>query len=135
MRQSRKRTNEQYPLFFRRVLERDGRECWVAGLPGQSAAACSGPLDAMHLIGKSRIRDERSARRLEFKVGPELPADVEWDPRLGKIGCRFHHQRLDGRALHLPRAWLPPAVEEWADEYGMTWSLARDFGLRSEEEV
>jgi len=34
---------------------------------------------------------------------------------------------LDGGKIRLTRAELPPAVEEFAAEYGLVWSLQRDY--------
>jgi hypothetical protein len=63
--------------------------------------------------------------------------DVIWDSRVwvpvcgGPMGNAGHHGRFDfagvGR-LAIARADLPPAVEEFAEEYGLEWSLEADYG-------
>ena len=81
---------------------------------------CDGRLIRGHLIPKQRVKREAKA------------ADV-WDARCwvpccgGPTGIGGHHGMLDGGKIRLTRAELPPAVEEFAAEYGLVWSLQRDY--------
>jgi hypothetical protein len=60
---------------------------------------------------------------------------VLWDARCwvwmcgGPTGVGGHHGMLDyARTLRIPRHVLPPELEEFAVEYGLEWSLERDYG-------
>lgn len=113
-----------------RALTRNGilMECFFAHLGG-----CEGRLVQAHLIPKQRIRRE---------VLHLLPHDVEahtvlWDPRcwawmcggISKLGG--HHGAFDAKQIDLHRDDLPEGLEEFAAEYGLTWSLEADYGLPS----
>jgi hypothetical protein len=54
-----------------------------------------------------------------------------WVPCCGGIaGVSGHHGQLDtSRKLRIARAELPPAVEEFAAELGLTWYLDREYGV------
>lgn len=102
-------------------------ECWLAQF---SDAPCDGELVAAHLIPKQRIKRElRGYMPVALKL-------IVWDERVwvpvcgGPTGIGGHHGMLDGRSLLVPRSALPAGLEEFAQEYGLVWSLDRDFGLR-----
>jgi hypothetical protein len=104
------------------------RDCWVA----QNVIGC-GPCDGQlvrgHLISKQRIKRELHLPLEElFKV---LWDERVWVPMCGGVsGLGGHHGAVDGRILSVPRSALPEGLEAFAAEYGLTWSLDRDFGLR-----
>jgi hypothetical protein len=102
--------------------------CWLAQF---SRVSCDGQLVRAHLLPRQRIVRE---------VTKGLPAaeafQIIWDPRCwvpacgGVTGVGGHHGALDGRILSVPRSALPEGLEAFAAEYGLVWSLDRDFGLR-----
>lgn len=120
--------------------------CFFAGRPG--AGPCDGELIRAHLIPKQRIKREARAARAAQRRGEELsPARVAllarsipllvWDPRCwvpmcgGPMGQGGHHGAFDAGGvgkLVIARADLPPAVEEYAEQYGLGWSLDADYG-------
>jgi hypothetical protein len=104
------------------------RDCWVAqNVIG--CGPCDGQLVKAHLIPKQRIKRELH-RPLEELFG------IVWDERCwvpvcgGPTGIGGHHGRLDSCQLSVPRSALPEGLEAFAEEYGLVWSLDRDFGLR-----
>jgi hypothetical protein len=60
--------------------------------------------------------------------------EVIFDPRVGVSGCRKHHSLLDNGAIKIKRQHLPACVEEYAEQYGLGWSLDRDYGELSGKE-
>jgi hypothetical protein len=96
---------------------------------------CQGRLVRAHLIPKQRIKREVQSRDRQH---PPLPMnDVIWDPRCWTWMCggygygnAGHHGRFDAKQLRIPRYRLPEGVEEFAEEYGLVWSLDRDYGSR-----
>jgi hypothetical protein len=56
------------------------------------------------------------------------------DPRVVVPGCggitglTGHHGAVDALILRIPRGMLPPALEEYAAEYSLTWALERSYG-------
>lgn len=100
-------------------------ECFFAHLGG-----CEGQLVRAHLIPKSRMRRHF---KYELKMSPDEIERAIWDERCwvpmcgGITGCSGHHGRLDGRQITLNRVELPTAVKEFAHEYGLEWSLERDY--------
>jgi hypothetical protein len=101
--------------------------CWLAQF---SEVPCDGHLVRAHLISKQRIRRELSMMTADDRY------EIIWDQRVwvpacgGISGLGGHHGALDGRILSVPRSALPEGLEAFAAEYGLTWSLDRDFGLR-----
>lgn len=93
--------------------------CWVA-FHIVSPGPCSGRLVKAHLIPAQLLKREQLDH---------------WDPRVwvplcgGATGLSGHHGQLDhSRTLKIPRDALPPAVEEFAAEHGLTWYLEREYG-------
>ena len=72
--------------------------------------------DRAHLIPKQRMRITN------------LPDGVVWDSRVWVPACRAHHHRFDMRFFNLKRDQLPPAIEDFAAEHRLVWSLRRDYG-------
>jgi hypothetical protein len=128
-----------------------GTSCWIndrvrAGqLPRSLVGSCDGVLIRGHLIPKQRITRERIGAEARRRRGESpLPQDaallarpldaIVWDVRVwvpmcgGLTGIGGHHGKLDGWQLRIRRAWLPARVEEFAEEYGLGWSLERDYG-------
>jgi hypothetical protein len=100
--------------------------CWLAQF---SDTPCDGQLIRAHLISKQRIKREIH-RPLEemFRI---VWDERVWVPACGGIsGLGGHHGALDGRILSVPRSALPEGLEAFAAEYGLSWALDRDFGLR-----
>lgn len=106
--------------------------CWLAQF---SERPCEGQLIRAHLIPKQRIRRELRGRH---DLGYDGLDAAIWDPRVwvpacgGPTGCSGHHGVFDGRQLYVPRWALPEGVEEYAREYGLVWSLDRDYGVAEE---
>lgn len=114
--------------------------CWVAAnLPGNGP--CDGHLIRAHLIPKQRIRRAlesdawRRGQRLTATELRKVKAATLYDVRSwvwmcgGPTGVGGHHGMLDyARTLRIPRHVLPPELEEFAVEYGLEWSLERDYG-------
>lgn len=98
---------------------------------------CDGRLVKAHLIPKQRIK--RDARFPNGLVGYDMPNvvlhPVVWDPRCwtwmcgGPTGLGGHHGAFDAKQIRIRRSHLPEGVEEFAREYGLEWSLERDYGL------
>jgi hypothetical protein len=117
--------------------------CWVAErLPG--AGPCDGRLVRAHLIPAQRVRREVISARLAAGAHSGWPstvaeraelAKIVWDERVfvpicgGAMGQGGHHGMLDGRQLKVVRSMLPAAVEDFAREFGLVWSLDRDYGV------
>jgi hypothetical protein len=98
---------------------------------------CDGPMDKAHLIPKARIRKELTSRTRAFDgsvpTGPDWRGwlyGAIWDPRVIVAACRAHHSAWDNRVFNIARGEVPQACEEYAEEYGLTWSLDRDYGER-----
>lgn len=47
----------------------------------------------------------------------------------------FHHGQVEQRILKFDRSELDECVEEFAAEFGMIWSLDRDYGPRGDSDV
>jgi hypothetical protein len=94
------------------------RLCWLAAF---SDYPCEGMLRKVHLIEKQAIR----------RKGGD-----PWDPRSwvwacgGWTGLEGCHGRFDGFRFTVPRAALPPEVEDLAEELKMGYYLDRRFGAR-----
>lgn len=117
--------------------------CFFAGWPG--AGPCDGRLVRAHLIPKQLIRREVISARSKDPSGGRWPVDtaqraelarILWDERVivpvcgGPMGLSGHHGALDAaRTLRIPRERLPVAVAEFAEEFGLTWWLDREYGL------
>lgn len=101
--------------------------CWLAQF---SDRPCDGQLRKVHLIPRRLILRELPA---------EVSAGAVWDPRVwvwacgGVVGVAGHHGMLDySRTLRVPRSALPPELEVFASEVGLSWWLDREYGLREE---
>ena len=99
-------------------------ECFFAHLGG-----CEGRLVKAHLIPKQRIK--REVRVPSWDVGKYQ--DVIWDPRVwvpmcgGPTGIGGHHGAFDAKQIRLRRDELPEGLIEFAREYGLEWSIERDY--------
>lgn len=126
------------PSFLEQLGEEEAR-CWVQA--HVAGSACSGVLIRAHLIPAQRIR--RNTITLRSSIGRRWPVTVPekaeldrivWDRRVwvpmcgGVTGIGGHHGMVDARQLRIERAWIPAAVEEFAEEYGLGWSLEADYG-------
>lgn len=87
---------------------------------------CDGRLVKAHLIPRQLLLRE---------IAVERSAGAVWDDRVwvwacgGITGVSGHHGMLDAsRTLRIPRAALPPDLEEFADEHGLGWWLDREYG-------
>lgn len=110
---------------------------------------CDGALIRAHLLPKQLTRREfphgavfengawRKLGRNEDRY--DLPfrslREIHDDPRSwvsvcgGPMGNAGHHGQLDySRKLRIARADLPPAVEAFAAELGLSWHLDRTYG-------
>ena len=96
--------------------------CWY-GLHLESPLKCSGRIIASHVIKRRRVE---AALEGSLPDDPDLVALAAWDPRNAVPGCRAHDDRLDGHMmppLVIPRAKLPPAVIEFAEDWGLEFEL------------
>lgn len=92
---------------------------------------CDGRLVKAHLIPKQRIKREfpKSLENLDIPTRLE----ILWDPRCwtwmcgGPTGLGGHHGAFDAKQIRIRRSHLPEGVEEFAAEYGLEWSLERDY--------
>jgi hypothetical protein len=101
--------------------------CWLAQF---TDVPCHGRLVKAHLIPAQRIKREL----------PSMPRrerdDIVWDQRVwvpmcgGLTGLSGQHGMMDSKQILVPRSRLPEGLEAFAVEYGLVWSLDRDFGLR-----
>ncbi|WCB94475.1 hypothetical protein DSM104299_03212 [Baekduia alba] len=75
---------------------------------------------------------EASPRGWESVLGWDTVTldEIVWDPRDGVPLARFHHDQVEHGRLHIPRAVLPAAVEDFAAELGLTWLLDRTYGAK-----
>jgi hypothetical protein len=112
--------------------------CWLARFSEQP---CDGQLIRAHLIPKQRIKREWMRRDVRVMASPKDKLALElaiWDQRVwvpacgGPMGNAGHHGAFDSKQLYVPRWALPPGVEEYAREYGLVWSLDRDYGVAEE---
>jgi hypothetical protein len=91
-------------------------DCWLARFAPD--VPCDGPEDFAHLIGKQRIKREVSHDQR-----------IVWHPATFVRACRRHHGMLDvERTLRIPRSEIPAITEAFAREFGLEWSLDRDYG-------
>lgn len=91
--------------------------CWFAHL-GPCELRPDGKFDRMHLIPAQRLR----------RAG--LTKTQAQDPRFIRPGCRKHHHQFDQKRIRVQRVEIPRETEEAAEEYGVSWSLDRDYGER-----
>jgi hypothetical protein len=101
--------------------------CWLAthGVmeKGRPMAPCVGQLRRVHLIPKQLIK-----RRDPAKAWDER--GWVWACGGAGMGNAGHHGMLDhSRTLRIPRAAIPSATQELADELGLGWWLDREYGL------
>lgn len=95
--------------------------CWLARF---SDVPCDGRLVRAHLVPQQLLK-----RELRTKD----PA-VLWDERTfapacgGPTGIGGCHGRLDGYRLTVPRADLPPGLEDFCTEHDLTWWLTFRYG-------
>jgi hypothetical protein len=93
-------------------------DCFFAYL-GDCSFRADGQPDRAHWIPAQRLRAEGVTG-----------ADI-WDRRAWTPMCRRHHDRFDGRdalnKITLTRRHLPPGLEDYAAEHGLTWSLELDY--------
>ena len=100
-------------------------ECFFHHLGG-----CEGRLVKAHLIPKQRIKRERWSKLLPVS----RRQSIIWDPRVwvpmcgGLTGIGGHHGAFDAKQIRIRRDELPEGLEEFAREYGLAWSLERDYG-------
>lgn len=90
-------------------------ECWFAHV-SECEFRADGRPDRMHLIPAQRLR----------KAG--LKRKQVQDDRFIRLGCRKHHHQFDQGFISITRDEVPRETEEAAAEYGVTWSLDRDYG-------
>src|SRR2546421_10685045 len=90
-------------------------ECWLSDFWEHE---CEPPFDRAHL-GLTK----------QFLRRKGLSA-VCRDPRIWRWCCRAAHHRLDNGFIRLKREDLPASVEDFADEFGLSWRLDRDYGVR-----
>ena len=91
-----------------------------------SDTPCDGELVRVHLIPRQRLRKELDPALVSWAI--HWPATWVWGCG-GPTGIGGHHGELDhSRTLRIPRAALPPLLEEFAETYGLTWWLDREYG-------
>jgi hypothetical protein len=114
---------------------------------------CDGRLRMVHLIPKQRIKKRFPTGAVDVGTGWEaqrgamLPVPVSKDVTFyylplrdpatwrwvcgGPMGQGGHHGRIDGRQIKVPRSVIPLETEEWAERFGLAWSLDHDYGART----
>lgn len=81
--------------------------------------ACSGPIQGHHVIGRQKLK------RLGL-------TDFLLDKR-NRLGvCEYRHEQHTTGYKPIPRAVLPQAVFEFAEELGLTWYLEKHYVDRDE---
>lgn len=78
-----------------------------------------GPLQAHHVLTVQALRRYGLAEHV-------------WDARNGLCLCELHHARHHRALERVPRALLPGAVFEFADEVGLGWLLDREYPVGEE---
>lgn len=102
---------------------RGKRACWLWQYDDRHAF-CEGRLEAIHLIGRQRVRN-----RL-FGVDPEIVEQAEWDPRNAALGCTLHHRRFDSHAtppLRVPVHALRRQAFEFITDHGLETDAEAKF--------
>lgn len=80
---------------------------------------CDYIADFIHLIPRRIIKEKY----------PLWSAASLRDERVVRVACRQHHHMLDvSKTLRLTRESLPASVEEFAEEFGFTAWLEREYG-------
>lgn len=93
---------------------------------------CEGRLVRAHLIPKNRLRRHLLYER---RLSNEAINTAVWDDRVwvpmcgGPTGIGGHHGMFDNKQIRLNYVELPTAVKEFAAEYGLEWSLEKDYAL------
>lgn len=111
------------------VLERDQGLCALRRL-----GSCYGRLQFHHPIPRQRIKHEHGlANSPVGRSGSPLRGadldDLIADPRNGVVICETHHS---GHEDELSADDLPEGIWVFAAEYGLEWSLDRDFAWKPE---
>lgn len=88
---------------------------------------CDGRLVRVHLIPRQLLKREFPAKWRRYAENR-----ATWVLGCGGIpGNCGHHGMLDTeRTLRIPRAAIPPNIEAFAKELGLTWWLDREYGER-----
>lgn len=74
-------------------------------------------------------------RPVDLDVAEVTVDELVWDGRCwvpvcgGPTGCGGHHGAFDGRRIMVSRVDLPGAVEDFARDCALEWSLDRDYGV------
>lgn len=98
------------------VLLRDGQHCVLERL-----GACRGGLQAHHVVPRQRLR-------IAFSAAPEWALELAVaDSRNGLMLCEKHHGLHESK-LEWDDMPDPEGLQAFAEQYGVQWSLARDFG-------
>lgn len=144
--------------FWHAVTLKGRASCWACevwpGDKGKCRHLSAGILDAHHVCAKSVLKREfphgayvyedgsvdrvlAEHRRVIAPNAGEVNGvrvlaldDILWDGRNGVPVARWHHDALEHRTRTIPRAVLPPAVEEFAAELGLEWLIERTYGPR-----
>jgi hypothetical protein len=86
---------------------------------------CGYRLDRVHWIPQRLIK-ETMGRRGASAAETE---QALWDPRVWDVGCRAHHDHLDGPTFDLTIDFMPSKVLSYANDFGFYWT---DRGWRAE---
>lgn len=117
------------------AADRRAREAWTLEIVSRFCCElqalfdhdCDGPMDACHVIDKQFLKQMPKKER-DAIGGPLFYSDEEllpivWDVRNGLSGCRAGHTRFDRPPRPVTYAQLPPAVIEFAMDYGIEHRL------------
>jgi len=99
--------------FTEEVLEKGG--CWVQNVLSHT---CFGPMDAMHHVDKSYLRQHA---RFTLRLDDAGVLACVWDPRNGSPGCRAGHDLYDSPFHPVSFELLPRSVFDFCDDY-TCWS-------------
>ncbi len=104
------------------------RRCWLSlalNILDPCAYRADGQPDAAH-IGFTENWLSKAP------TGPRLSKQEANDPRILRPICRKHHHLLDAKKLRLHRDDIPLDVEEFANDFKLTWKLDREYGPRQD---
>lgn len=115
-----------------------GPACWLKQFDYLDRP-CSGDLEAIHLIGRQRIRNVLRPLLLDLPLADAsfTAADIddlvelaEWDPRNNAPGCTGHHRRFDSHAtptLIVPGLATPGPFRDFVLDWGLESDAERKF--------
>lgn len=107
------------------------RHCWFRRFAKDECRwRADGQADPAHLVPKQRVKAE--LRALGWTTGQIK--DAIWDERLVVPACRHHHDAFDGKRLPLLSDDYPPALHQWARDFGFIFIDARTGWVATQDQ-